>query len=399
MWPIGTNNPPRRIPYANYALILINVAIFLYSYGGPYPYSIAGELHPVSVRPPLGRWLLIPAAWQYHQFLTYAFLHGGLLHIVGNMFFLYLFGNSINDRLGNLWYTVFYLAGAVFSGIGHTVMHLDSYAPTLGASGAIAAVTGAYLVLYPQTLITVLYWFFFIGTVQIPALYFIAIKMIIIDNVLVRMTRETAYDAHLAGYAYGILVTLILLATRLIGTSNFDLWSMIRRWNRRRQYRQVVADGYDPFAGTGARRRVVATEVPTAVDEHKRTQIDRIRHEIAQWIAQRNMAAAANSYLELMRTDPSQVLPRQYLLDIANQLAGEQRAAEAARAYEQFLEHYDSYEHAEQVELMVGILFSRYLHEPERAIRHLRKAAERLSDDAQLRMCRQEIARLESAQE
>ena len=201
------------------------------------------------IRPWAADWLLLPAAWQYHQFLTYAFLHGGLLHILGNMFFLYMFGNNINDKLGNLWYVVFYLAGAIFSGVGHTLVNLDSYVPTLGASGAVAAVTGAYLVLYPQTLITVLYWFFFIGTVEVPALYFIGIKMIVIDNVIARMPDSVAYDAHLAGYAYGILVTLGLLATRLVSTSQFDLWAMIRQWNRRRQYRDAVADGYDPFSG------------------------------------------------------------------------------------------------------------------------------------------------------
>ncbi|HNS19259.1 MAG TPA: rhomboid family intramembrane serine protease [Sedimentisphaerales bacterium] len=399
MWPIGTDNPPRRTPYANYALILLNVVIFLYSsYGGPHRYLIGGEMVSIPIHPRMAHWLLIPAAWRFHEFLTYAFLHGSMLHIFGNMLFLYLFGNSINDKLGNFWYTLFYLGGAVFSGVGHTLMHLDSYAPTLGASGAVAAVTGAYLVLYPQTLITVLYWFFFIGTIRIPALYFIGIKMILIDNMLVRATRDVAYDAHLAGYAYGILIPLVLLAARLVETSHLDLWSMIRRWDRRRRYRDVVADGYDPFTGAGGRRRVAVREVPTPADERRQAQVDRIRHEIGQRVAQRNLAAAADSYLELMRVDPEQVLPRQSLLDIANQLAEDRRAAEAAGAYEQFLTHYGNYEYAEQVELMVGILYSRYLHDSERAIRHLRRAAERLSDDEQLRMCRLELARLESSQ-
>ncbi len=391
--PIRTNISSRRTPYANYTLILINVVVFLISYGGPHLYRIAGEPVAIPIRPWFADWLLIPAAWQYHQFLTYAFLHNGLLHIIGNMFFLYLFGNGINDKLGNFWYTVFYLAGAVFSGIGHTAMHLDSYAPTLGASGAVAAVTGAYLVLYPQTLVTVLYWFFFIGTVEVPALYFIGIKMIFLDNVLVRASH-VAYDAHLAGYAYGILVTLGLLATRLVAPSHFDLWAMIRRWNHRRQYRDAVADGCDPFAGAGGRRRVVAREVPSPADQEKQTRVDQIRHEISQWLDQRNVAAAADLYLELMRVDPEQVLPRQSLLDIANQLASEKQAAEAARAYEQFLKNYGAYEYAEQVELMVGILYSRYLHQPEQAVSHLRKAAEHLRDDGQLKMCREELAKL-----
>ncbi len=397
--PIGTNISPRRTPYVNYALIAINVAIFLlsYSFGRLYPYPIEGEILPLSIRPWAWDWMLVPKYWRYWQFLSYAFLHGNVVHILGNMFFLYLFGNNINDKLGHFWYLLFYLAGAVLSGVGHTLLNLPSPGPTLGASGAVAAVTGAYLVLYPQTLITVFYWFFFIGTVQVPALYFIGFKMILFDNVLGRMAPGIAYDAHLAGYAYGIAITLVLLASRLVGGSDFDLWAMIRRWNRRRQYRDAVAGGYDPFTYTGARKRVAAREVRrSASDPAKQARVDQMRHEVGRWLAQRNLAAAADLYIELMRVDPEQVLPRQHLLDIANQLASDNRTAEAARAYEQFLTHYGNYAYAEQVELMLGILYSRYLHNPEQAVKHLQSAAEKLSDPEQLKMCREELARLRS---
>jgi hypothetical protein len=393
--PIRTNIWPRRTPYANYTLIALNVFIFILSYGGPYEYSFGGApLGRLPIRPWAVHWLLLPAVWQVHQFLTYAFLHGGWEHILGNMFFLYLFGNNINDKMGNLWYVVFYLAGAVASGVGHTLMNLDSLSPTLGASGAVAAVTGAYLVLYPQTLITVLYWFFFIGTVEVPALYFIGFKMIFIDNVIARLSNSVAYDAHLAGYAYGILITLGLLATRLVGTSQFDLWAMIKRWNRRREYRGAVAEGYDPYVGAGGRKRVDAREVLSPAEQQRLARVDQLRHQIGDYIAQRNIAAAADQYLELMRLGPEQVLPRQSLLDIANQLAGDRRPAEAARTYEQFLTHYGTSEHAEQVELMLGILYARYLNDPPRAIEHLRKAVGRLSDPGQVKMCREELARL-----
>lgn len=394
--PIRTNVWPRRTPYANYALILANIVIFLLSHTSQARlYYIAGEPVPLHLRSWATAWLLIPAAWQFWQFVSYAFLHANVIHILGNMFFLYLFGNNINDKLGHFWYLLFYLAGAALSGIGHTLLDLSSYMPTLGASGAVAAVTGAYLVLFPQTLITVLYWFFFIGTIEVPALYFIGLKMILIDNVLARFTPAVAYNAHLSGYAFGVATMLFLLGTHLMSGTHFDLWAMFRQWNRRRQYRDSVAGGYDPFTYTGARKRVEAKEVRgPARDSQKQARIEQIRHDIHQWIDQRNLSAAADLYVELMQLDPEQVLPRQYLLDVANQLASDHRPAKAARAYEQFLTHYGSYEHAEQVELMVGILYSRYLNDPEQAARHLRKAAEKLSDPGQLQMCRDELARL-----
>jgi len=393
--PIRTNIWPRRTPYANYALIAINVLVFLASYGEMHIYKISGQPIRLPIRPWAVQWLLVPAHRQYWQFLTYAFLHGSLVHILGNMFFLYLFGNNINDKLGHLWYLLFYLCGAILSGLGHAAVNWSSIAPTLGASGAVAAVTGAYLVLFPQTLITVLYWFFFIGTVEVPAMYFIGIKMILIDNGIARYTPGVAYDAHLAGYAYGIVITLLLLATRLVAGSNFDLWAMIKRWNRRRRYRDVMAGGYDPFTGTERRKSAVAGEVKkSAAETQKEAKTREIRSSIGRWIGQRNLAAAADAYLELMAVDSQQVLPRQDLLDVANQLASDHRSAEAAQAYEQFLTHYSNYEHAEQVELMLGILYSRYLGDFEQAVKHLEKAAQRLTDSKQLQMCREELARL-----
>jgi hypothetical protein len=311
------------------------------------------------------------------------------------MFFLYLFGRNVNDRLGHWGYVLFYVLGAALSGLGQAALHAAHPAPTLGASGAVAAVTGAYLVLFPQSLLTVVYWFFVIGTIEVPALYFIILKMIVIDNVLARGRGSIAYDAHLAGYVYGVAVTLLLLIARIVSGSQLDLWAMIKLWNRRRLYRDTVAGGYDPFTGTEGRKRVESREVPQpAANPQMQPRIEQIRHEISRWIAQRNLAAAADLYLELMRIDPHQVLPRQHLLDVANQLASDHRTAEAAQAYEQFLTHYGNYEYAEQVELMLGILYSRYLHKPQEAVEHLQRACEKLSDPSQLEMCRQELARL-----
>jgi len=393
--PIRTSIWPRRTPYANYALILINILIFLlsYSFERQYAYMIGGRILSLPIRPWAIEWVLVPRYWHYWQFLSYSFLHGGIVHIVSNMFFLYLFGNNINDKLGHLRYVVFYLTGAIVSGLGLALLHTSSIVPTLGASGAISAVIGAYLVLFPQTQITVLYWVvFLIGTFEIPALYFIGFKLIIFDNLISRITPAVAYEAHLAGYVYGIGLMLALLATKILSGTHYDLWVMIRQWNRRRQYRDTVAAGYDPFSFAGTRRRV---ESRVRRDGQNIEKAEQIRRDISGRIEQRNLAAAADLYLELMRLDPGQLLPRQQLLDIANQLVSDHRPVEAARAYEQFLTHYSTtYEYTEQVELMLGILYARYLHDPQKAVEHLQKAAERLTDPGQVQMCREELARL-----
>ncbi len=389
--PIRTSIRPWRSPYANYALIVVNALFFLLTYW-PHrnPFTGSAEV----LRPAALQFMLTPIRPYLWQFVSYAFLHGSIMHIVGNMFFLYLFGNNVNDKLGHIGYLCLYLAGAVFSGIGHTLLSSN---PVLGASGAVAAVTGAYLVLFPQTLITVFYWFFyFINTVDIPALYFIGFKLIFWDNVVERGIPNVAYDAHLSGYAFGIFAMLIMLAAGLIGRSRFDLWAMLKRWNQRRRYRDVVSSGYDPFTGRTTAKRIKVKEVKkTAAQQQREEKVEQLRDEIASRMLQRNLSAAAEVYLELIALDSEQILPRRYLLDIANQLASNNKHAESAQAYEKFLTHYGNYEYVEQVELMLGILYSRYLHKPGLAIKHLQAAAQKLSDPGQVKMCNDELAKLQ----
>ncbi len=397
--PIGTTVSPRRTPYANYFLIAVNVLIFAVTMQAMY--DPRSGMRYLDLRPWAESFMLWPQRPQLWQFVTYSFLHSGhewyILHLLGNMYFLYLFGNSVNDKLGHVGYLCFYLAGAVFSGLGHALLHTN---PVLGASGAVAAVTGAYLVLFPNTLISVIYWLFFIGTAEFRALYFIAFKMIIWDNVVEPKlsVRAVAYDAHLAGYAFGIVAILLLLATKLIEGNHSDLWSMIRQWNRRRKYREAVSGGYDPF-GPSRGVRQSSAEVPAqvaATEPVEDPQVLALRTEIADCLRRHDAATAGELYLKLLEHDPSQTLPRQHQLDVANQLMASGKWAPAAGAYEKFLHLYSGHEHAEQVHLMLGLLYGRYLGEPEQAAEHLKTALGKLSNPGQIQMCKEELARLET---
>jgi hypothetical protein len=186
-----------------------------------------------------------------------------------------------------------------------------------------------------------------------------------------------------------------LLATHIISGSTYDMWAMIKRWNRRRRYRDVVSGGYDPY--TGRTKIKVKEVIKSAAEQQKDEQLRQLRSDISNRIMQRNLPAAAELYIELLEQDSEQILPRQQLLDIANQLAGDNKHAASARAYEQFLSHYGSYEYVEQVELMLGIIYSRYLNQPESATKHLQIAEKKLADPGQLKMCREELARIQNA--
>ncbi len=387
--PLRTNVRPYKTPYMNYALIAINIVIFVFMYAGGKG----------SAQKWASAYMLTPSYPYLWQFLTYAFLHGSIGHIFGNLYFLYIFGGNVNDRLGNMGYLLFYLGGAVFSALGH-IFAANFYGegaatPVLGASGAIAAVTGAYLVLFPQTLITIVYWFFFIGTMEIPALYLIIIKMIFIDNIISRSAANVAYDAHLAGYAFGIAAILLVRAVGLIQEDHFDLWSMLKQWNRRRVYRDVVAVGVDPFAGRIS-KKIEVKEVKSEAQHRLEEKIADLRREILTRINQGNVASATELYLELIKEKVTQPLPRQAMLDISNQLMATGKWKEAAEAYEKFLSFYGGYEFAEQVMLMLGVIYGRYLGNKEKALEYLKKAISKLNDPSQKKMCEDEIRRLET---
>jgi len=387
--PIATSIRPWRTPYMNYALILINIVIFVVMYAG-------GQQ---SMQKWSSAYMLTPSYPYLWQFITYAFLHGSIAHILGNMYFLYMFGNNVNDRLGHLGYLLFYLAGGVFSALGH-ILAASMYGggaatPVLGASGAIAAVAGAYLVLFPQSLITIVYWFFIIGTMEIPALYLIIIKMIFIDNVISRSAANVAYDAHLGGYAFGILGILLLRVLNLIQEDQFDLWAMIKRWNRKRIYKDMVADGTDPFGGQIS-KKIEVKEVKTEAQQQAEERITTLRQEILTRINQGNVASAADLYLELLKENITQPMPRQAMLDIANQFMAVGKWPQAAEAYEKFLSFYGNYESSEQVMLMLGVIYGRYLQDAKKALEYLKKAVNKLRDEGQKKMCEDEIHRLEN---
>ncbi len=228
---------------------------------------------------------------------------------------------------------------------------------------------------------------------EIPAIYLILVKMIFIDNIIARTAPNVAYDAHLAGYAFGVGAILLLLSIKLIAQDQFDLWAMLRRWNQRRVYRDVVAESPDPFAERFSKKikvREIKTETQTPAEE----KISDLRQEILTRISQGNLAAAAELYLELTREDSGQLLPRQAVLDIANQLMSAGRWPQAAQAYEKFLSYYGTAEHSEQVELMLGIIYARYLSDRTKALDYLKNSYGKLTDPAQKKMCSDEIKRL-----
>ena len=172
MIPIRDDNPTGRAPFVTRTLIAVNVALFLYQLSlgpglrmfmyewGMVPLRLSAALQ-VGNEP-----VVVPAA----TLLTSTFLHGGWLHLIGNMWYLWIFGDNIEDRLGHARFLIFYLVAGVFAGFVHYLTAASSQVPTVGASGAIAAVLGGYLVAFPRArVLTLVPLFIFIQFVWLPA--------------------------------------------------------------------------------------------------------------------------------------------------------------------------------------------------------------------------------------
>jgi membrane associated rhomboid family serine protease len=140
--------------------------------------------------------------------MTSMFLHGGLLHLGGNMLFLWIFGNNIEDRLGHVRYLVFYVAAGVVATLAHIAVQPASTVPVVGASGAIAGVMGAYLVWFPRARVTTLFVFFIILFRQVQARWVLAIWFF--SQFLVNPNEGVAWVAHVGGFVFGVLVGLLV---------------------------------------------------------------------------------------------------------------------------------------------------------------------------------------------
>jgi tetratricopeptide (TPR) repeat protein len=173
----------------------------------------------------------------------------------------------------------------------------------------------------------------------------------------------------------------------MLPRNQFDLFALAQRWNRRRQYQDMVRQGYDPFA-------VVPVSGRNAAPDPRMERIQDVRAQISEALANHQVEQAARFYLELHAIDPQQVLSRQQQLDIANQLFADGVHGAAADAYEAFIKFYPKYEQIEQVQLMLGLLYARYLNRPDRAREHLNAALQRLSNPREIDLAKHELSQL-----
>lgn len=236
MIPIRDAIPSKTYPIVNVTLIAINVLIYLIELAN-YP-----ELNRI-----MFIYGLVPARYtvpeiaahfdiiqQIFALFSFMFLHGGFWHIIGNMWFLYIFGDNVEDRLGHLRYLAFYLLCGWASGLTHLIFNWHSQVPTIGASGAISGIMGAYLILHPRSRVLTMIPIIFIPYfVEIPAAFFIGIWFLFqFLSAALSDAQATgiAWWAHIGGFISGIVFLKLFLMI-----PEFGLTASLRQTTRRRK--------------------------------------------------------------------------------------------------------------------------------------------------------------------
>ena len=225
MLPLADHNPRRTAPVINILLIVVNVLVFFWEISlGPY---LERALFGVAFIPARFWYAPIDPRNIATMFVS-MFLHGGWLHLGGNMLYLWIFGDNIEDRLGHFRYLLFYFLSGIAATLAHAIANPGSRMPSIGASGAIAGVLGAYIILFPKQRVTTLIPIFvFITVREIPAVFLLGFWFVLQffagAATLGANAGEqggVAYFAHIGGFLFGVL-TIRLFATKV--NEDYDL--------------------------------------------------------------------------------------------------------------------------------------------------------------------------------
>ena len=199
MIPLRDVIPSRTFPFITITIIVLNALAWLFEL----------SLDPGQLQQFLYVYGVVPADFHVPTLFTSMFLHGGWMHVIGNMWYLWIFGDNVEDRFGHFRYVIFYLLCGVAASAGHILLNSSSMLPTIGASGAIAGVMGAYFIMYPQSRVLTLIPIFLYDVIEVPAIVLLGLwfLMQLFNAGAVAATSTgggVAFAAHVAGFLVGM---------------------------------------------------------------------------------------------------------------------------------------------------------------------------------------------------
>jgi membrane associated rhomboid family serine protease len=211
MIPLRDVIPSRTTPYVNVSIIVLNALAWFFEL------SIPSNVLPRFVEV----YGVVPAHFRVTTVFTSMFLHGSWMHVIGNMWYLWIFGDNVEDRLGHGRYVVFYLLCGFAAALGHVALNAGSLVPTIGASGAIAGVMGAYFVLYPQSrVLTLIPIIFYVEIIELPAIFLLGfwflMQLFSAGAIAANVSAGggVAFMAHVAGFLTGVVAVFLFRQRR-----------------------------------------------------------------------------------------------------------------------------------------------------------------------------------------
>ncbi|MGC9066281.1 MAG: rhomboid family intramembrane serine protease [Candidatus Ratteibacteria bacterium] len=313
LWPVRDEFGVKKLPIVNYTIIFINVCVF-------FLYGLSSSYQEI-----VNRFGFIPDRFSWLTIFTSMFLHGGIMHLIGNMWYLYLMGDNIEDRWGHFPYLLFYLFSGVIAAVfyGTFTYGQARSVPSIGASGAISGVLGAYLVLFPRSNITFWYSIFafyrvYSGTFDIFAWFWISIWFVqqlvgMLVNTNVTAVSGVAFGAHVGGFLAGIAIGLL--------TKIFQQAMYIRN----------VASGKNALS------RIVGEIPMKMIPFDDQVELFKKEKEIGQLIQNKDEREAAILFGECIRKYPDVSIPPFYDYKFAEILSQHGLIDEAIIAYKRFI--------------------------------------------------------------
>lgn len=389
--PIGDEDKTVRRPFVNYAIIALNSVLFLALAFRPDYHEIVREYGTV------------PSRLSVLNILTSAFLHGGPFHIIGNMLFLWVFGDNIEDRIGHILYVFFYLGGALSAGLVYALAHPGSDIPAIGASGAISAVLGAYMVMLPRVKVRIFYFVYYrAGTFALSAVYVIGFWVFMQVFYYFQLEAAgfggTGYSAHLGGLGFGIAMGFV--GAYVLKSLRRDAMERIDKWHHERagvshslasrpdsRYTARALQKQREFEARPDRRRGPRPITHNYVADAQANILDLLE--------QGETDRALEEYLALVRKFKFAVLPVIEQLRIADLFLTREEYRAAREAYERFLRRYPQNTHADDVRYNLAMLCAECVQDYGAARRLLKELVRKSDNPAKRAEYEEELKRVE----
>ena len=376
MFPYFDENPKQRVPYLTVVIIAVNVLVF-------FLLNFRPDFEDIVLR-----FGFIPQQFSFLTVFTSMFLHVNFLHLAGNMWFLWLFGDNIEDKIGSGWFLLFYLAGGLAAALLHMFLASPALAeiPCIGASGAISAVMGGYFVLFPKAKIRTLVFFYYMAKrISISAFVFFGIWFVLqfLYGLLTQAQAglsQIAYGAHVGGFLFGVFAGLVM-RNALFSADTFLVPQELKEKEDEKKFDQIINDA-------------------AQIKKDKVVELKKFDQEVVGYLKQGNIDKALTSYKLFESYCVPGALKEKYQLWIADSLYKRKAELLSLQAYLRFVSQYPDSSSAAAVYCKIGILCSKNFKNPAEGIEYLAKGLnkpEQIKDQELLTQAKAQMNKIGSA--